>query len=62
MGGGWETVSDPDFDGSSPVWTQHVVDLSEYAGSNIRIAFYFTSNHIYVSNGWYLDDVSLEKN
>ncbi|MEX2591738.1 MAG: carboxypeptidase regulatory-like domain-containing protein [Anditalea sp.] len=61
-GGEWETVSDPDFDGSSPVWTQHVIDLSEYGDSNVRIAFYFTSNGAWINNGWYVDDVSVEKN
>ncbi len=59
--GEWETISDPRFDGTSTTWTQYVADLTAYAGKNVRIAFYFTSTTFNVDNGWYIDDVSIEK-
>jgi len=57
-GGPWETVYGP-FSGVSPVWTQVYVDLSAYAGSTIRIAFFMTSDWVYNDNGWYVDDVAI---
>lgn len=59
-GGEWENVFGP-FSGISPVWTQVYVDLSSFAGSNIRIAFYLISNVFYNATGWFLDDVSIVK-
>ena len=58
--GAWQTISSPEFDGESMVWTQYVTDLSAYAGSSVRIAFYFTSDWVSTYNGWYIDDVSIE--
>ena len=58
--GQWETISDVEIDGNNPVWTQYVADLTSYAGSSVRIAFYFTSNGGGVYEGWYIDDISIE--
>ena len=54
----WQTLTDP-FEGYSLSWTQGYVDLSNYADSTVRIAFYFTSNSSHEDNGWYIDDVSI---
>jgi PKD repeat protein len=59
--GAWQTISTPDFDGYSVLWTQYIADLSMYAGSSIRFAFYFTSNGYAEDNGWYIDDITIEK-
>jgi len=59
--GEWQTISDPDFDGTNNAWSQYVTDLSAYADSAIRIGFYFTTDNNYSYQGWYIDDVSLEK-
>ncbi len=59
-GGAWETISDPLFDGTSTNWTQHIADLTLYANSVIRIAFYFNSGNFNTDNGWYVDDISVE--
>jgi len=56
--GTWQTLTDP-IGGYSPAWTQGYVDLSEYADSTVRIAFYFTSTSVSEDNGWYIDDVSV---
>ena len=58
-GGAWKTLAGP-ISGYSPVWSQGYVDLSAYADSTVRIAFYFTSNVNYEDNGWYIDDVRIE--
>jgi len=58
--GAWETISSVEFDGENLVWTQYVADLTSYAGSSIRLGFYFTSNPGFTFNGWYIDDISIE--
>ena len=60
--GEWITISEVEFDGhgGTPVWTQYVADLTSYAGSSIRIGFYFTSNSGYTLEGWYIDDIRIE--
>jgi hypothetical protein len=59
-GGDWQTVSNP-ITGSSQAWSQSGVDLSAYADSTIRIAFYFTSNFDgTVYRGWYIDDIRID--
>ncbi|HFA48719.1 MAG TPA: hypothetical protein ENJ95_06860 [Bacteroidetes bacterium] len=60
-GGDWQTISSPVFDGYSTNWTQYVTDLSAYADSTVRIAFYFRSGNYNNDNGWYIDDILVEK-
>jgi len=58
-GSNWRNLSIPFIEYSS-VWTQYIADLSAYADSTIRIAFYFTSNSDgLVATGWYVDDVRI---
>ncbi|MCX6640679.1 MAG: choice-of-anchor J domain-containing protein [bacterium] len=57
--GTWVTVGDPIY-GNSSTWTQSYRDLSAFAGRDIQIAFYFTSNGWDQDNGWYIDDVRIE--
>jgi len=57
----WQTISSVDFDGTNNTWSQYVADLSAYADSSVRIAFYFTTDNNYSYQGWYIDDVSIEK-
>jgi len=59
-GGAWHTIARP-IEGYSPAWTQGYVDLSAYADSTVRIAFYFYSNGALNDNGWYIDDISISK-
>ncbi len=47
--------------GISPVWSQIVLDISAYADSTIRIGFYFYSTGNNEHNGWYIDDIKIEK-
>jgi len=58
-GSTWTTETPVLYDGSSEVWTQACVDLSEYAGQTIRIAFHFATDSGGGSSGWYIDDVSI---
>ena len=56
----WKTISNK-FDWNSDAWTQYIVDISSYANSTVRFAFYFISNGNNRANGWYIDDVSIVK-
>lgn len=49
----------PCWSGSSD-WTEVVVDLAEWAGSNVRFRFRFGSDNGRTAEGWYLDDFRLE--
>jgi hypothetical protein len=51
------------YNGASAVWTNTMVDLSEYADSNVRIGFQLRQgSYSYVGPGWYVDDVLVEIN
>ena len=58
-GGEWQTVSNP-ITGTSETWSQFGLDLSAYADSTVRVAFYFTSNPNTSFNGWYIDDIRID--
>lgn len=45
--------------GKSESWIDGEVDLSEYAGQRIYVAFNVTSDILFGYQGWYLDDVRL---
>lgn len=48
------------YEGSLNFWAPSVIDLSAYAGSTIRLDFYFTSDGSVNYAGWYIDDVTIE--
>lgn len=43
----------------SSVWTETEVDLGDYAGKTVRLAFFFHSDGRWENPGWYVDNVSL---
>jgi len=56
----WQDVGNRIQD-SSPVWSLKSVDLTDYAGQQVRIAFYHTAD-IHggtTSSGWFVDDVEI---
>ena len=56
----WEDLPDGIFhnwDGG--IWTNSFLDLSDYSGQEVEIAFYFHSDNDYTSSGWYIDDVAV---
>ncbi len=60
---GWSTISEGMVSESS-VWTLMGVDLTRYAGSTVRIAFYHTADICTLcgpseSSGWFIDDVQV---
>jgi len=60
-GGAWQNTQGAPISGASTVWSQRIVDLTDYIGSLIRIVFYFTSNSgSAVSSGWYIDDIEIK--
>ena len=57
----WEDLPAGEFrNRSGGIWTKSFIDLSDYAGLKVQIAFYFHSDDYYTSLGWYIDDVSIE--
>ena len=62
-GATWQTISPIYENTGSNTWSQPYLDLSDYGGSSIIIAFYFHSQQVgsfgNVSSGWYLDDVGV---
>ncbi len=61
-GGGtdWTVVYGPVSGAIDPAWTQHVVDISAFAGAgDFQVRFHFTSDGSVVYPGWYVDDVSV---
>jgi len=47
------------FEGSRQAWGPSVIDLSAYAGRNVRLNFYFTSDGSANYAGWFVDDVTI---
>ena len=45
---------------NSREWENQTLDISEFAGSTVRIAFRFSSHSgIFVGSGWFIDDVGI---
>ncbi|MDO9516648.1 MAG: S-layer protein domain-containing protein [Methanosarcinaceae archaeon] len=58
-GATWDTLEN--YTGNSGVWVEKSIDLTEYSGQQVLLAFYFSSN----SNNddeWWIDDISLTSN
>lgn len=55
----WQTIS-RQLNSNDRVWTQYEIDLSDFAGSVVRIAFRFPAIKLRNDLGWYIDDVSIE--
>ena len=58
----WVDVSTTYTSTGSNIWTYPSIDLSDYAGKSIEIAFYFYSINTSfgnVSSGWYIDDIEV---
>ena len=47
------------FTGSSGGWKHATYDLSDFAGSPVRIVFFFESDMLEFREGWYIDDVRI---
>jgi len=47
--------------GTSPDWVKELVELSEYAGKQVQLRFRLTSNSSTQSDGWYIDDISIDE-
>ena len=55
----WIDVSTSYTNTGSNIWTHPFIDLSDYAGQSVQIAFYFKSQSGGESLGWYIDDVEI---
>jgi bacillopeptidase F (M6 metalloprotease family) len=56
----WIDISQKYINTGSGIWTRPLIDLSNFAGQEIQIAFHFVSTSYYVSPGWYIDDINIE--
>ena len=57
-GSGWKSVAT--YDGFLNDWTQENIQIPQLDGqANAQIRFHFTSDTNTVSDGWYLDDISI---
>ncbi len=59
----WQDLSENYTVHGSNVWSQTLLDLSDYAGSDVQLCFYFYSGDAYggdVSSGWYIDNVEID--
>ena len=59
-GANWHTL---DFRGGSSGWRHIMVNLTQFAGKNIQLAFHLYSDNMNNYSGWYIDDlkISLEE-
>ncbi len=48
--------------GSQTSWRDIQVDLTQFAGQDIQIAFRFSSDASVVNSGWYVDDLQIDVN
>jgi len=60
----WKPVAGPYVNTGSGVWTCPSIDLSDYSGATIQIAFFLHSQPYWngantSSSGWYIDDLAL---
>jgi hypothetical protein len=56
----WTTISLNYSGTSSGVWTRPSLDLSQFAGQTVQLAFHFISDGCCtVAPGWYVDDITL---
>jgi len=48
--------------GLAPIWLSKTIDLSAYAGKNVKITFHFdTRDRLYnKQEGWYIDDINVD--
>lgn len=55
---GWQTIS-RQLNSNERVWAQYEIDLTDFAGSVVRIAFRFPATNLPAHVGWYIDDVTV---
>ncbi|MFG6150604.1 S8 family serine peptidase [Halobacillus sp. B23F22_1] len=53
----WEQLAE--FNDESNDWTESEVNLSEYEGQTVYVAFHVETDGSVVKDGWYIDDVAL---
>lgn len=49
----------PVYDNAMSVWTQEIVDLSAYAGQQVKFRFSLLTDGSLVKDGWYVDDIGV---
>ncbi len=57
--GGFQPYNQPIYDGYTGNWVTEIINVHEYAGTEIFIRFEFNSDESIVEDGWYIDDVEI---
>ena len=55
----WTVISPTYSTRESAVWTRPSLNLSQFAGQTVQVAFHFTSDGGTENVGWYVDDIAL---
>lgn len=58
-GQGIQTLSEFYYDGSQSSWVKEEIDLSAFAGSQIKIRFQLKADGYIQRDGWFLDDIKI---
>ncbi|MCX6830028.1 MAG: T9SS type A sorting domain-containing protein [candidate division Zixibacteria bacterium] len=58
--GSWDTLVER-FTGSLNSWGTGLATLTQYAGNTVKIRFVLSTNYLYQSIGWRIDDITIEK-
>jgi len=56
-GATWDTLEE--YSGNSSGWVEKTVNLTEYKGQQILVAFHFSSNNNNNDKGWWIDDIKV---
>lgn len=56
-GGGWVELDS--YSGTWMSWTEVLIDISDYVGSQIQVRFTLASGVILTDNGWWVDDMEI---
>ncbi|MDI6916257.1 MAG: CARDB domain-containing protein [Thermoplasmatales archaeon] len=56
----WKTVGT--YTGNYKNWHKTTIDITDYKGKTVNIAFHFTSDGWFSYKGWYVDDVEIVRN
>ncbi|RZB29228.1 MAG: hypothetical protein AEth_01370 [Candidatus Argoarchaeum ethanivorans] len=58
MGATWDTLAE--YSGNSSGWTQESINLTQYSGQKVFVAFHFISNNNNNNGEWWIDDITVE--
>jgi RHS repeat-associated protein len=58
-GASWTSLTAEDLNDTSETWEYETIDLTDYIGQSVQIAFHFESGGTGTAYGWFIDDISI---